>query len=93
MQRKVHFLFYGESRVLGGQRNEKSSYLRVGIPNKPVAVKQKTSNIAGIESCSYRENNICSSLFLIACYYRAYWTGRTYMGKLSDTASRRSILT
>ena len=55
----------------------------------PVAVQQKTSNIAGIETCSYRDSNICSSLFLIACYYRTYWTGRTDMGKISDTASRR----
>ena len=56
----------------------------------PVAVQPKTSNVAGIETCSYRESNIlCSSMFLIACYYRTYWTGRTDMGKISDTASRR----
>ena len=55
----------------------------------PVAVQQNASNIAGIETCSYRESNICSSLLLIACYYRTYWTGRTDMGKMSDTASRR----
>ena len=54
----------------------------------PVAVQQKTSNIAGIETYSYRESNICSSLFLIACYYTTYWTGRTDMGEMSDTASR-----
>ena len=38
-----------------------------------VAVQQKTSNVAGIETCSYREeSNIYSSLFLIAYYYRTY---------------------
>ena len=91
MQGTVHLLFSGESRVVGGLRNEKSSHLRVGIPYHiiHVTVQQKTSNIAGIETCSYRDSNICSSLFLIACYYRTYWTRRTGTGKLSDTASRR----
>ena len=32
MQRTVHLRFSGESRLVGGLRNEKSSYLHVGIP-------------------------------------------------------------
>ena len=56
----------GQSRVVGGLRNEKSSYLRV-------AVQQKTSNITGIETCSHRESNMYSSLFLDSFFV----TGRT----------------
>ena len=73
MQRTVHLLFSGESRIVGDLRNGKYSCLRALVHlTIPVAVQQITSNVAGIETCSYRESNICSSLFLIACYYRAY---------------------
>ena len=91
MQHTVHLMISGESRVVGGLRNEKSSPLHViSIPYHTCCrATENFEHCRGIETCSHHESNICSSLFLIACYHRTYWTGRTGMGKMSDTASRR----
>ena len=57
------------------------------VHKREVAVQQ-TSNIAGKEIYSNHESNICSSLFLIACYCRMYRKRRACIRKMSDTAAR-----
>ena len=84
MQRMVHLLVSGESR---NPRNYTLVYLITIL----VAVQQKTSNIAEIETCSYRESKLCFSLFLIACYYRTYWAGRTDIVYCLATRVRATI--
>ena len=64
MQRTVHLLFSGGSRVVADLEMRNRGACALVYPILPVTVQQKTSSIAGMEICSNRESNICSSLFL-----------------------------